>query len=194
MNTEVLEQADSVVERNPLHQSAVIAWKLPKKLNPGAVPAKPGELEIPYLQFGHFVGGKAVNFFLHGGNESLADQEIRARVEVWERVKDNYKILYVDLHLVDSDTLLTHELFIRRREKTGRYWKVFQTGKFPLIVALNECDEAAKMSGPDKQLARLLREGWRIDSYRGNAVDLIKMGKSGAPKTMTHQRPKHLCS
>ncbi len=191
--TEVLEKTNNVVARTLRRSGAVVSYKLPATLKEGTVPTDGVRTEVNFLQFATFIRGKAMNFFVHGGEKSLAGSEVRARVEIWEKqFTDGRCFVHVDLHVVDADTLVTHELFVRDAGLSpSRDWEIFQTKDLPIFIALSEYDEAAKMAGSDTQLARLLREGWRIAKFHSDSVDLTRNSKNGTLKSMTHKRPNH---
>lgn len=190
-----------IKSRETLWTGGIVKMKVPSFINDGVYDN--GEEELSYLHFFRPIRGGGVNMFVHSDDTRLVNTTIRASVTVIKKIfTDGREYLHIDLKPVPDDTPVTHRLSIMNKGQGS--WDdgshlIFETPP-PLsgliilspptakIVAAETLSAEARQSN-DVQLARLLSQGWLVDSEDKNDVFLFKL-VNDQRKTLTHHRPK----
>jgi hypothetical protein len=180
MRRETLWSGDAVVEVQ-IPQSAIF-------FHGNAAENIPQYLKFP-MRFGRTKG--LLNVFVHTSDESLRAKSIKATLSVLEKtLSDGRKYLHVDLVPVSAGSAVTHVLKSAGRGElrvpsNSLSWNTSPPLNGVIVLMPIEAHNASHDTGGDKQLARLLSEGWQIASENDKIVNLEK-----GHRTLTHFKPK----
>jgi hypothetical protein len=193
-----------VVSRTLVWSGGVVEMEIPKECRSGSYDE--GDKKVDFIQFAKKVKTQGfrtgrVNVFVRAPNpEQYAGTTIKASVEIYcKEFDEGSKFLHVDL--VPTDAVVTHWLTVEKdsRTYTAPCIESFRTpapldGKIVLTKILSKKTAADKpaaksVSTGDKQLDRLLGQGWTIARDDAKCVHLTK-GEGDNAKTMVHHRTK----
>lgn len=185
-----------VRSRTMLHEGPIVKILVP--VNAEARTYEQDDQFIPYLQFRLGVRGGLMNCFVHTDDESYCGRNVTGRVSLWEKVfSDGRRFLYVDIVPIEGHA--THRLAFLP-DHPGLHnrdgWDVFKTAP-PINALVIFAPLDAKMvpeNRPavedDRQLMRLLEQGWQMKSEDERTVTLFRRLPGADEKTMVHHRPK----